>query len=244
VEVDTSLGEQDAQGDGPEEALVRAARRVSAAVCARVEQQARLAGEVPSCGAGCAACCTHLIPISLVEAAHLCNVVAKMPAPAQTRVRRRFKEVFERLQKTGLLAAQGLAIQVEPEAGESLWDTASRRYRALAIACPFLERGRCSIYEDRPLVCREYTVTSSPEACSKIDGNVRALPRPVRMSEVLADVVATVVAEGAPTSIPLSLAIPLEAFVRRELAKLPGDRAELARRLADALVVDESETLT
>jgi hypothetical protein len=39
-------------------------------------------------------------------------------------------------------------------------------YFALGIPCPFLEEESCSIHPDRPLVCREYLVTSPAELCS------------------------------------------------------------------------------
>ena len=46
--------------------------------------------------------------------------------------------------------------------------TASCRpaYFALGIPCPFLEEESCSIHPDRPLVCREYLVTSPAELCA------------------------------------------------------------------------------
>src|SRR5260370_9472019 len=39
-------------------------------------------------------------------------------------------------------------------------------YFALGIPCPFLEDESCSIHPERPLVCREYLVTSPAELCS------------------------------------------------------------------------------
>ncbi len=35
------------------------------------------------------------------------------------------------------------------------------------IPCPFLEEESCSIYGERPLVCREYLVTSPAEHCAR-----------------------------------------------------------------------------
>ena len=42
----------------------------------------------------------------------------------------------------------------------------SSAYFALGIPCPFLEEESCSIHPDRPLVCREYLVTSPSELCA------------------------------------------------------------------------------
>ena len=38
--------------------------------------------------------------------------------------------------------------------------------RAYSQHCPFLEEESCSIHPDRPLVCREYLVTSPAELCA------------------------------------------------------------------------------
>jgi hypothetical protein len=40
-------------------------------------------------------------------------------------------------------------------------------YFALGIACPFLEDELCSIYDERPLICREYVVVSPAEHCAR-----------------------------------------------------------------------------
>jgi Fe-S-cluster containining protein len=60
-----------------------------------------------------------------------------------------------------------LATLEEPQSvgpGEAL--PHGEAYFALGIACPFLEDESCSIYEDRPLICREYLVVSPPERCA------------------------------------------------------------------------------
>jgi Fe-S-cluster containining protein len=43
---------------------------------------------------------------------------------------------------------------------------AATAYFALGIPCPFLEEESCSIHPERPLVCREYLVTSPAELCA------------------------------------------------------------------------------
>jgi Fe-S-cluster containining protein len=40
-------------------------------------------------------------------------------------------------------------------------------YFRLGISCPFLEKESCSIYSDRPILCREFLVTSPAENCSQ-----------------------------------------------------------------------------
>ncbi len=54
------------------------------------------------------------------------------------------------------------------------------------IPCPFLEEERCSIYSIRPLICREYMVTSPPEHCFD-PATLKAVPvrLPLYFSRVL-----------------------------------------------------------
>ena len=40
------------------------------------------------------------------------------------------------------------------------------RYLGLGISCPFLEAESCSIHPRRPIVCREYLVTSDSSHCA------------------------------------------------------------------------------
>ncbi|HEX2757089.1 MAG TPA: YkgJ family cysteine cluster protein, partial [Thermoanaerobaculia bacterium] len=49
---------------------------------------------------------------------------------------------------------------------ESEIDAFGLAYFRLGIPCPFLEEESCSIYADRPIVCREYLVTSPAANCA------------------------------------------------------------------------------
>ena len=54
------------------------------------------------------------------------------------------------------------------------------------VACPFLEDESCSIHPIRPLICREYLVTSAPEHCfdpAKL--KAAPVPLPFHLSRVL-----------------------------------------------------------
>ena len=55
-------------------------------------------------------------------------------------------------------------------------------YFSLGIPCPFLEDESCSIYHDRPVVCREYLVTSPAINCaSPSPESVQRVPLPFRI---------------------------------------------------------------
>lgn len=215
-------------------------RVVSARVTDLVKDRARARGEAPSCADGCSACCRHLVPISGAEAVYLTSVVDAMVPARKQGVRRRFADAIRRLEKAGLLdrdAPAGRASMRAPaREGESLWDTVSRRYRELAIDCPFLERRRCSVYDDRPFVCREYYVTTPASRCADPRADVRALPRPARMSEVLADAGNIVTGRNDP-SIPIVLALEWAACHGEALAK-PAPAEALVRAVVEAVEIE------
>jgi maleate isomerase len=127
-------------------------------------QRTEAAGKTVSCSKGCAACCrAQPVPVTPPEAYALLRLVENLPEPRREDVRARFADRARRLREVGL-ADRFLAIDVNAT-NEQLRDAALRYFR-LGLACPFLEDGACSIYEDRPFVCREYLVTSPAERCN------------------------------------------------------------------------------
>jgi Fe-S-cluster containining protein len=135
--------------------------------------EAKKRGESVSCKAGCGACCRQLVPISLTEARALAALVASMPEPQRSKVRARFAKATARLEAAGLLDELRRFDQMPPA-----WHrTIHARYFPLGIPCPFLEDESCSIHPQRPVVCREYLVTSPPDHCaSATSEGVRRLP--------------------------------------------------------------------
>ena len=141
-------------------------------------------GEKISCKKGCGACCRQLVPIAETEARHIREVVEALPEPRRSEIRSRFAAARDRLEAAGLLE-----ILRQPsrqwEAGESA--SFGLRYFAQGIPCPFLEDGSCSIYADRPLVCREYLVTSPAENCARpTPQTIKGVPLPVKVWTALA----------------------------------------------------------
>jgi len=115
-----------------------------------------------SCKKGCGACCTQAVPLAPAEARFIRDLVEALPEPRRTTVRHRFREAHEALAQAGLLETfldtRGLDSAEILELG--------REYLRLQIPCPFLEDQACSIHPQRPIRCREYLVTSSPEFCA------------------------------------------------------------------------------
>lgn len=128
-----------------------------------------------SCRAGCSACCRELIAVAEPEAYALAALVDAMPEPRRTLIRERFAAGVQRAVNGGLLAA------LRPPGPDQVGrPSASDVYFALNLACPFLDNDNCSVYADRPLVCREHLVSSPAEECRRpVEGKVRKVELPI-----------------------------------------------------------------
>jgi Fe-S-cluster containining protein len=126
-------------------------------------------GKTISCRKGCGACCRQLVPISRTEGERLLDLVDSLPAPRREAIVARFAAAAEQLARANLADAlldpAKRAGTTDRELSQSDREL-SVAYFAQHIACPFLEEESCSIHRDRPLVCREYLVTSPAELCA------------------------------------------------------------------------------
>jgi Fe-S-cluster containining protein len=95
------------------------------------------------------------VPVSRTEAERLLSTVAALPAERRAVLEGRFAAAEAALAAADLKERKG-----RPDR------ELSTAYFALGIPCPFLEEESCSIHPDRPLVCREYLVTSPAELCA------------------------------------------------------------------------------
>src|SRR5229473_1530469 len=112
--------------------------------------EAAEAGHTISCRKGCGACCRQLVPVSRTEGERLLQLVKAMPADRREALSARFAAAEAAIDRAGL-----------KERGDRSDRELSVAYFAQGIACPFLEDESCSIHPERPLVCREYLVTST-----------------------------------------------------------------------------------
>jgi Fe-S-cluster containining protein len=126
------------------------------------------AGKPVSCRKGCGACCRQLVPISRSEGERLLDLVEAMPKERRAEIKRRFAAAEAVLEPAGFGKPAG---KTDRELSTS--------YFALGVPCPFLEEESCSIHTERPLVCREYIVTSPAELCAgPVQEGVTPVPVP------------------------------------------------------------------
>lgn len=221
------------------------ARQLADGITGIAIEKERAEGRPISCKKGCTWCCHQLVPLAPAEAVRLAEVVEAMPREQRRAVKKRFEKVVALMEKAGLIdreAPPGRAELLSAAAGVSAqWDDASRRYYEGKIACPFLEGGACSVYAERPMVCREYYVTTPVALCEALAKGIRSVPRPVRMSEAVTDLTNEALGRD-DMAIPLPLALEW-AGVNGEAFEGEGDGEELAMGLVRAIqAADDAET--
>ena len=143
--------------------LVRTAQFLADAIVERGVQSSAGRGEAISCRKGCGACCRQVVPISQPEARQIHALVENLPEPRRTEIKARFEAARARLKESNLPVRMAHAESLDDASRQSL----AVDYFRLGIACPFLEDESCSIYADRPLVCREYLVITPAANCSQ-----------------------------------------------------------------------------
>ncbi|MHC1702168.1 MAG: YkgJ family cysteine cluster protein [Humidesulfovibrio sp.] len=121
-------------------------------------------GQKVSCGGGCDTCCSHLVMLGEAEALALLGTLRALPPDLHSRVAERFRVGIERLESAGLMPDLYAAFTRQAHDARLL-ARMQAAYWALGIPCPFLEGGLCAVYDERPLVCRQYAMTSPPAAC-------------------------------------------------------------------------------
>ena len=149
------------------------------------EQNSIAAGNKISCGIGCGACCRQLVPISVSEAYQLHDLVETMPEPRRQIIKEKFAAAIEKIQTAGLHEDLLEAKDLTPDQRLQL----ALKYFYVGVPCPFLEAESCSIHPDRPVVCREYLVTSDPKFCADpLTKKIEGVTIPAAMSKVLYEI--------------------------------------------------------
>lgn len=175
------------------------------------------AGKPISCCRGCAACCkAQPVPVTPVESYALARLVERLPEPRQSAIRARFAERVERLRAAGLA---DVFLRRDPNISKDDARQVARRYFNLGLACPFLEEDACGIYHDRPLICRQYLVTSRAELCSDpLSNPVEVLPVPLAGAGAVLKAASRLLGRDQFT-VPLVLALEYVAEHRAELER-------------------------
>jgi Fe-S-cluster containining protein len=175
------------------------------------------AGKPISCCRGCSACCrAQPVPVTPAEAYALWRLVEKLPEPRRGEIKSRFADRASRLHAEGLAQVY---LDRDPNLTSEAARTVARQYFSLGLVCPFLEDDACGIYESRPLVCRQYLVTSPAELCrDPLSNLVEVLPMPIAAAGALLQASSQTLGRDQFT-IPLTLALEYAEQNREELER-------------------------
>jgi len=182
------------------QAVLPALRKLVNEVIALSVKDLEGTGRTVSCKAGCAACCRQLISISDIEAWAIADAIERMPEERQAHVMERF--AYTERQLAAIKPADDI---IDALNGPRRHEYAITYFK-YSMACPFLEDERCSIYVDRPLVCREYLVHSPAERCSTLGDSGSGIGvMPISHTSKALFRMSTFDAQRAETRVPLSL---------------------------------------
>lgn len=163
--------------------LLPVLQNFESAMLGRVAREAEAAGHPISCKAGCGACCRQMVPVSIFEAEALGAWVRSLPDEQQQALEARFHQTLLRLRDTGIIQR---LIEEDWFADNDTAKLMAIDYFHLGVPCPFLVDESCSIHPIRPLICREYLVTSPPELCKDPATNdVAGVQLPIKLSRAL-----------------------------------------------------------
>lgn len=219
--------------------LLPVIRAVDDAAVGAAVRRAEAAGTAISCRKGCSTCCrAQPVPVTPPEAYALSQLVDSLPEPRRTEIRERFADRVQRLYDAGLVE------QFLDRSGSDPDDDTARgvvdRYFRLGLVCPFLEDDACSIYADRPFVCRQYLVTSDPDLCADpLHNPVKVLPIPIAAAGATLRIGEQVLNERMQT-VPLVLAL---IYVQAHKAMLERhvDSADVGRQWIQELSMSARE---
>jgi len=233
-------------GIGQEQARLTDIVPLAQAVCTKtidavLERIRSDGGRIP-CSKGCSACCSSLVPLSVPEALRLKQEISAAPAYRS-----------ESMQRACFLAAWRILTQKPPkpfigqtteasQLGLADLNLVSSWYASLKLACPFHYKGLCTIYEQRPLACREHFVKGSARACRGGRGMAEVVQMPVQMVDALAQLASELEGTGVEAvMLPLVLSWAQENVER---GKQTWPAAMMVERFVDIVKAMASKNST
>lgn len=190
-------------------------------------------GEGVSCAKGCSACCrAQPVPVTPPEAYALARLVERLPERRGTAARAAFAANAAQMREAGLYETY---MQRDPAMTRDEARVIARRYMALRLTCPFLADDACSIYAERPFVCRQYLVTSPPRLCdSPLDSAVRPIPMRAVFATAMLEAGKALTGEAQYT-VPLALALDYAQAKRIDMERTAPAKPAFEKIIRDAL---------
>lgn len=211
------------------EDLVRPAQQLCDIIVRQTIEHQLLCGQPVRCSAGCMACCKYAVTVSRPEALAINSMINSLPRQARQSLLRNMtmagRKILVACRPT--IRSQSLGTDGSSDSLAEL----SHWYAQMDLTCPYIENKLCCHYARRPLVCREFMVTSPPAQCVPNIKNTRiVVDLPIRMSEVLMEVGAKLTSTN-----PQAMFLSLVPAWFDELSDLQYTRYD-ARRVAELLI--------
>ena len=214
--------------------LVPLARTLATRIIADAINQACSSGDNVPCGKSCGACCSYMVPLSAPEALCMGWEIGPLSESSDpTRVR-------------ALTAAAGRILEgwsespfakTDPDdsGDDNDLEAVGRWYASLDLPCPFLGEGACcTIYDKRPLACREHVVLGSRDHCQGFSlGLGNRLEPPVKILDALGQVAADL--EQTEVQAVMMPLVPFWYEENRRRALQTWSGPELVSRFLDCL---------
>ncbi len=186
--------------------IVPLSRTLSTKLAIAVLNKLSKDGKFVPCRKACSACCSYLIPLSIPEVFRLRQELLAL-SPDQREM------VLKACLDTAKVILNNLPENIEINEsiemnGQIQTGWLSRWYSGLKQPCPFLSHGLCTIYEQRPIACREHIVTGSAILCEAEwqDGS-QVVQMPLSIIECLGHLTAEL-EQSAIEAVMLPLALP------------------------------------
>ena len=143
--------------------IVPFARTLSTKLVSVVLDKLRKEQKFVPCCKGCSACCRHcLVPLSVPEVFHMRQEVLDMPADQSRAVLKSCLDAAKTILDGKL---ESFDLNSSTTNAPDQINQLSSWYAGLKLPCPLLSDELCTIYEQRPMACREHFVTDSASLC-------------------------------------------------------------------------------
>ena len=169
--------------------IVPLARTISTKLAIAVLGRLKENGQFVPCRKGCSTCCNYLIPLSVPEVFCLREELLAMQTDDNGMGLRYCLDTAERILDNfpQTFCSEDFCSNDQ----SSIWQI-NKWYAGLELACPFLSEGLCSLYEQRPLACREHIVTDLAFLC---EANHKDKPNVVQMPVSILEALGLLAAE-------------------------------------------------
>jgi Fe-S-cluster containining protein len=185
--------------------IVPAARIICDKITEITTEQIRIQGGNIPCHQKCPACCNYLVSLSVPEVACFGQEIfykgKYRPSPTLRTYLHAARRIIRHRPPNHLFESSSNSSNNLSEI-KALADW----YAGLNLTCPFLRNNQCSIYEQRPFVCREHFVTGSAEGCRRNSGEAQVIEMPVQMGNALCRLTKELCDVGDAVMMPLALA--------------------------------------